>query len=340
MPDDIATETPTEAPEQAQQPANDNAAAPAANDNAAPAITEAQVLELAEKYGPDKALQIIAKKIGWEVDGQSVSVADRKAFRDQQREAKAAWEARERQFAENWDKKLRDAQGEIDFGRAVKAAREQGDYDGIARAVGFKDWNELTEDHIKKLADPNHQRLTELEKRLQEKERAEQEQRQQWEQQQAQQQRAAQVQAYKGEMSAGMKQSENPVLRELADFPDVVNMLFAVQQANFDNASRRTVTLEQAINMPLPGGSQPIIGILKSWHAGLSKAFGGEAAPAAQAAKPKASGKTAPTPTPAPSANRAVKDYKEWEEMGARELEAAFRNEAQARAEERRKGVA
>ncbi len=337
---DAAAALPTE-----NQPANDTAPAAGgkpANDNATPEITEAQVIELAEKYGPEKALQIIARKINYAVDGQTVTVAERKAFRDQQREAKAAIEEWKRNVANEWDGKIKESSAEIEFGRALKSAKETGDYDGIARGLGFKDWNELTEDHIAKLADPNHKRLTELEKKLQEKERAEQEQAERYRQHQAQQQREAQVHAYKQEMSTEMRQSQNPVLKELADFPDVVNMLFAIQQQHYDPAARKSVTLEQALMMPLPGQRMPVREDLRSWHTSLAKAFGGAETPPAAAtppAKGKASGKTAPTPTPAPSATRNAADAKEWTKLGAAELEAAFRAEEQTRSEERRKGL-
>lgn len=336
-----ATETPAEGAAPAAAPVTDGAAKPA-NDNAAPEITEAQVIELAEKFGPDKALQIIARKLNYQVDGAAVTVAERKAFRDQQREAKQALDKWKQDIANEWDGKIKASTEEIEYGRALKAAKETGDYDGIARGLGFKDWNELADDHIAKLADPNHKRLTELEKRLQEKERNEAEQAERYRQHQAQQQREQQVQGYKVEMSSAMKQSENPVLKELADFPDVVNMLFAIQQANWDPAAQKTVTLEQALMMPLPGQRQPVRELLRSWHTSLAKAFGGEAPaaapPAAPPAKGKAKGSTGPTPTPAPSATRAANDTREWTQLGAQALEEAFKAEAQSQAEERRKG--
>lgn len=340
------TETPAPAEGQTPTPAASETTKPdnqkPANDNAAPEITEAQVIELAEKYGPEKALQIIARKLNYQVDGAAVTVAERKAFRDQQREAKQALDKWKQDIANEWDGKIKASSEEIEYGRALKAAKETGDYDGIARGLGFKDWNELADDHIAKLADPNHKRLTELEKRLQEKERAEAEQAERYRQHQAQQQREQQVQGYKVEMSSAMKQSENPVLKELADFPDVVNMLFAIQQANWDPVAQKTVTLEQALLMPLPGQRQPVRELLRGWHTSLAKAFGGgapAAAPAAQPAKGKAKGSTGPTPTPAPSATRAANDTKEWTQLGAQALEEAFKAEEQARQEERRKGA-
>lgn len=343
----IATETPPEVvttDAAAQVPANDTgkpAGGKPANDNATPEITEAQVIELAEKYGPEKALQIIARKLNYAVDGSTVSVAERKAFRDEQRKAKAALEDWKKNIADEWDGKINESKGEIEFGRALKAAKETGDYDGIARGLGFKDWNELADDHIAKLADPNHKRLTELERKLQEKERAEAERAEQWKQQQAQQQQAAQIQGYKANMSGEMKASQNPILKELADFPDVVNMLFAVRQDTFRKTGAE-LPLEHALKNTLPGGTQSVEHILKSWHDALGKAFGaGTSAPAAAApaAKGKAVGKTGPTPTPAPSATRNAADAKEWTSFGAKALEEAFKNEAQAQAEERRKGV-
>ena len=175
------TATPAEPVEGATpDPANDAAQADPkkpANDNAGKEApkppTEEEFLGWVERFGAEKAMQIVAKKLNYQIDGQVVSVAERAALREEKRKQRAALDQRQREIEESLGSKVKESEGEIEFGRALKAAHATGDYDGIARALGRKDWNELQDDFIAKLADPNHKRLSELEQKLREKEQAE-----------------------------------------------------------------------------------------------------------------------------------------------------------------------
>src|SRR3990167_7613357 len=175
------TATPAEPVEGATpDPANDAAQADPkkpANDNAGKEApkppTEEEFLGWVERFGPEKALQIVAKKLNHTIDGAVVTVSERAEFRKKRQAAESALNQRQREIEEALSGKVKESEGEIEFGRALKAAHATGDYDGIARALGRKDWNELQDDFIAKLADPNHKRLTELEQKLREKEQAE-----------------------------------------------------------------------------------------------------------------------------------------------------------------------
>ncbi len=332
-------ETPAEpvTTETTPSPANDTAApGKSANDNAQPqAPTEAEFLGWVEKYGPEKALQIVAKKLNYTVDGTTLSVADYAAHREEKRKWKKETEQREREIADQLGKKVKESEAEIELGRALKRAHASGDYDGVAKALGVENWEALQGDFIKRLADPNHQRLIELERREQERERHVQQQREQYEQQQQHAQRQAAVQGYKQKMSLDMQNSPDSAVKELSVFPDVVEMLYAVQNEHYNRATNSTVTLEQAMDLPLPNGRGTPRGILRSWHDALSKAFKAAEPPPAPA--PKAKGKTAPAAPLSPSQPRPASDN-EWLRDGASRLEEAFKREAERERSERSKG--
>lgn len=329
----------------ATTPANDTTpAATPANDNAQPTPpTEAEVLALVERYGSDKALDIIARKSGYKLDGQTVSVKERADFREWQRQAKKTLEDRERAISDQLGSKAKELEAEIQLGKALREAHARGDYDGVAKALGVENWEALQGDFIKRLADPNHQRLMDLEKREREREEGAQKQRELYEQQQRQAQHEAIVRNDKIRISGAMKESENRMARELSDLPDVVNMVHAVLLHHQDPATGRTISLDDAMNKPLPGGSVAISVILRQWHERLAKAFAaGEAAPtlqasaaATEAAKPK--GKTEPAPKVAPSAARTFADTREWTQSATERLKKAFEEDAQKEAESRRK---
>jgi len=320
-------------------PANDTTpAAPAgapANDNAIP--TEAEIFALADKVGIDKALQMLAKKANWHIDGQVVSVAERAAFREERRKAKQALEERQRSIEEQLGHRVKESESEIELGRALRAAYEAGDFDQLARGLGKKDWNEIQEEFIAKLADPNHKRLTELEKKLKEKEAAEEQARREGETRAQHQARMQAIQQYKIGVSNEMKTSDSPVLKALGDNPDVVHMVYAIRNEHWQKSGTE-MPLAQCLVSKLPGTDVTLKTLLKSWHDQLTAAFReGEPAPTVAAVAQTAKGKTAPAPTVAPSPPKPS-DKGEWTKRGAALLDEAFRAEERLKAEERRKG--
>lgn len=328
--------TPVETPPPA--PANTNTPAAPANDNGQPAApTEAEFLGWVEKYGPDKALAIVAKKLNMAVDGTTIANADAVKHRHNIREQQRKLEERERAMSEQLAAKIKEHEGDIELGRALKKAKASGDYDGVAKALGEENWEALQNDFIKRLADPNHQRLLELEKQIKQREEQEQTQRQQAEQRAQEQQRQALVQGYKQKMSVDMRASKDPAVAKLAGFPDVVEMLYTVQNDNFDRTTNSTVTLEQAMDLPMPGNRGTPRAILRQWRDALTEAFPADAAAPAGGAPPKAKTKTDAKPPVAPSGDRKASE-KEWLDRGARQLEDAIRREEEERRAERLKG--
>jgi hypothetical protein len=339
------TATPAESVEvpAGQVPANDTTAAgKPANDNAGKEApkppTEEEFLGWVERFGPEKAMQIVAKKLNYQIDGQVVSVAERAALREEKRKQRAALDQRQREIEEALGSKVKESESEIEFGRALKAANATGDYDGIARALGRKDWNELQDDFIAKLADPNHKRLTELEQKLREKEQAEEQARKEGETRAQHQARMQAIQNYKVGMSREMKASSSRIFRELAENPDVVNMVYAIRDEHY-RESGTELPLEAALVRKLPGTNVTLQTLLRGWRDQLFSAFeADEAAPAPKAAAEKPKGKTAPTPPVQPSTARRYADDREQVKSWEDRMRRAFEQDEEAEAAEKRKG--
>jgi hypothetical protein len=139
------------------------------------------------------------------------------------------------------------------------------DFDETARAVGFKDWNDWMENEVARHSDPHYKELKELKKwqaeQLEKETRAQKEAREKEERaarEAAEKEKVtkqnAQRQAHLQGIAAQMKASTDSAVREYADDPALVNAIFAIQRENYDRDTDSTVTVAQALSMPLKDG--------------------------------------------------------------------------------------
>lgn len=278
--------------EKAAKPANDDG-----NKQAEPADENTKLTQL-------KAL---AKDLGLEVDTSHVTHSDYKKMRlwkdrqvDQLKQREARMQEQERQLMQQ----IREAKDEAEKhitsnserltkAEKILAAYDAGDADGLAQALGKKDWNEVQDDIIAKNSDPNYKKMRELERWKQEQEerekRAEEEAtRAEVEAQERAKQESRQRarEKYRSDLAAGMKESKDRVVREMADDPIFVNTIFMIQEDNYDPSTRRTVTPEQALRMTVNGGNSAVIEALKEQRARLNRALEELDAPPAEPVKP------------------------------------------------------
>jgi len=237
-------------------------------------------------------LRALAKKRGLTIDGDRILPSDRAKFRDwekkrtdqlvnTEKERLSALEKREKEVAES----IKQAQG-------ILKAKADGDYQGLAKELGFESWDKLQEDVIARISDPNYKRLRELEQwKADEASRAEQAKADQ-EKQQAQQQQAQRRQAVYKKFSEEMPQSKDPLVAAMGDHPLFVNAVLRVQEENWDG--RTALPYERIAGMAAKGAQRTIREECKDLYDRLHKAFGGQQQPA-PAAKPKAlPGRSAP----------------------------------------------
>lgn len=240
--------------------------------------------------------EALARKLGMVVDGNRVTVAERATFR-QQRQQKLTEvqqiEAAARQRAQQIEA---EAQAKVGPAMRAQAAWDAGDYDGFAKALGKKDWNELNREAIGRFADPNYKRVRELEtwKEQQEASARQAQQVQAAQQQEAQRQQA--IAGYKAELSAGMKESTDRVVRAFHDDPQFLDAVYAVQNEHFDGVA--TITPEEAAHARPRGGGKTLAEEMHALYLKLDSVFRADAAASEHesAAQATESDRAAPKP--------------------------------------------
>ena len=285
-----------------------------------PKAPKPRVIEPEKPDTSSKAEQIraLAKDLGLTVEDGKVTTAERVKLRQEKASNIAAInQAKQEALAEL-------AKGREELGprlaktEALEAAVKGGDYEAIAKNLGFKDWNELQEDQLKHFQDPNHKRLRELEERLQKKEAEELTAREQAEQARAaEQERAAQAN-YKVGLSQHMAKSADPLVKAMAPMPNFVNAIFNVQQTAWRSRGEE-LDPAHAIHVKPDNGGPSLHDELKALHDALAPVFGGKAAPIAAATTTIPASKPAPKPPIAASAAPAPRpknggsfDEKAW----------------------------
>lgn len=228
------------------------------------------------------ALVEIAQELGLEVDDARVTTRERAEFREARREQTERMKRDEATFLERLNGLKAETTGDVQWARQLKQLHASGDYEGLARHLGAKDWNGLQDDVMARISDPNYKRLRELED-FQQNQLKQQEQRDRQAQQQA---AAAQQQAarknYISSLSAHCAKSSDPLVAAMHDDPMFLQAIYNVQQENYDG--RNTVTPEQAIKIVSKSSKAPLMQELQGIYARLSKAFGAAPPPAALAA--------------------------------------------------------
>lgn len=317
-------------------------AAPAA---ALESIDENAALAFIEKLQgdlPQKTLTALAKKLGLDVDGARVTAKERIEFREQKRKHAERMQREEQDLIQRFTQAKGGLEGEINKARAIFKAKEDGNYEALARELGAKDWNALQEEVIARLSDPNYKRMLELEQREQQREQQARRAQQEFEQRQQQQAKAVAMQEHARNLSEHMKASRDPLVAAMHDDPLFINSVIEVQRQNWDGST--TVTPEQAIKIAAKGFTAPLAQTMRTLYERLSRVYGAQQAtaileqPEAQAAvaaaveaaepqgkgkKNKTSGAAAPTGG-APAPARKFSNRKEADEHFTRELQKAI----------------
>ena len=247
-------------------------AAPAA---ALAVIDEAAALDFIEKLQgdlPQKTLNALAKKLGLDVDGARVSAKERIEFREQKRKHAERMQREERELITRLSEAKGGFEQELNWARAVKAAQETGNYEQLAQHLGAKDWNDLQEQVIARLADPNYKRMRELEQREAERERRERQAAQEYQQRQEHHARQQALQEHSRALSEHMKASRDPLVSAMHDDPGFINSVIEIQRQHWDGST--TVTPEQAIKIAAKGFNAPLAQTMRQLYDRLQRVYG------------------------------------------------------------------
>lgn len=320
--DESGTEEPRDAtPNEAPEAKEEKAEKPAPKAKAAPAPQTGDKLS---------SLKDLAKELGFELQGEKVSIKERAEFREAKRKHQEALNAREQKLHADLEAKLQEAGPKLQRAEAFNEAIDKGDILGAAKVMGFESWDALQRHLIAQTSDPNYKKLRELETWKEEQARKEVEQREANERQAQERQRQEAVSRWFTELSTGMKTSKHPLLQSMADDPLMLQTIYRIQEENYEDGS--TVTPEQALKLAVKGAKVSLEEELKGLWNRLNPYF-------AQAAKPptptnvpgkKPAPKSAPVPPSkangAASGNGKTTD-RQWRDLAIKRLEAAAREE-------------
>lgn len=280
---------------------------------APPAPTEAEA-----KAAELEQLKAKIKEFGYDFDDTKISYQERIKFRDEKRRERAAVEAYVAKRRSEIDAEAESHKTRLSRAQAIDAAVEAADYETLAQLTGHKSWNELQDVVIKKLADPNYRELQELKRKQAERERVDAETKQRAEQEARNSAIQRAQDAHRAELSLIMRNSSDPLVREMHDDPNFVNAVFIIQQENWDG--RTTVSPEKAIKMAARGRANALGTELEQLYKRLHRVYGQPAAPTP--APDEAAGKKPAAPAPKKSPGKtgvvsasaeAAPNKKDWE---------------------------
>ena len=322
MPDEIKepTETPTETTPEPESPPAETPETPAEGTPETPAATP-----------EDRAqLQALAQRLGLEIDDTKVTVRERAAIREQGRRLRSAleaqWTEKENEFKER-ETQFSDRAAKV---QAIEDAYEKGDYEGLAKALGVKDWNELQNSVIQRLADPNYKRLLELEQKHKEREDREAKEKLDREEQSKRQLQEHAVTKYMQTLGQKAQTSKDPVIRAMAEDPSFLQAVYRVQQEHWDGES--TVSIERALQLAPKGSRVALREELEVLYKRLHKAFGAPEPAADNGKSPKPKTQVAKRAGAEASPPGPFESDSEWRKYAVRRMEEAAERDKQEKA--------
>jgi len=225
-------------------------------------------------------LKALADELGLKLDDAGVTIEERAEWRRAKAREKQRLEA-ERAEWEKTKSLTPEERAAAERGQALIALLEAGDPHGFAEKAGFKDWNDLQHNFLKRTADPNYAELRKLQQELEaqkaEKKKAEEEAKQRAESQTKQEA----MNKYMDNLSTQCKASKNPVVAAFGDDPLFLQAVFQIQKENWDPELQQTVPVEVAIKKAMRGAKQDLESELRIIYERGKKAFEvGGAAPA------------------------------------------------------------
>jgi hypothetical protein len=293
--------------------------------------------------GKDRMAELnrLAKELGLSVDAGSVLPSERAEFREFKRKQSETLAQREKEALTKLEAREKEATERLSRAeRAEKVLRalENDDFDSIASAAGYKDWDDVTGRYAAKLTDPNYKEVREIKRKLEESEREKKEtaeraerEKKEIETRTQQQERQRQHVAYLTRLASELPQSKDPLVAAMGDHPLFTNAILKIQQDNFDGTE--PLAAERAVGMASKGAKVTLREECEDLYRRLAKVFGKqEAAPA----KAKPAPKSAPVPpsagmesSGARTMSRKERDaYERRRLMEAAELEMTERRRA------------
>jgi hypothetical protein len=227
-----------------------------------------------EEPGEREQFEALAKKFGYAVDANKVTVNERVKWREDVRKERSRLAEREQAFTSKVAEVEQNLQTK--FGRGARAceAWDRGDFDALAKALAEDDkvgWRDLQNKAKEKILSPEHRRIAEMEERERKREQAEREREEQAEREAEQQKLQRGRIAYQQKLVGSMAASEDRVLKALATQPQFVGAMMSVIEREYHETGEE-VSPQDALHKPFGDGT--LLDNAKALWQSLNAAFG------------------------------------------------------------------
>ncbi len=219
--------------------------------------SEEESEEAPEKVAADKelaTLKKLAEKHGFVLNDKGITKRDVAAFTDKKRRLNQKYVKERTELIQDYNSRVAQVEQVRAPFEAFNKALQENDLDELAKIAGFEGWNELQADRLKTMNDPNYQRMRALEKERNEEKAAREREKQEHDRRvaQAEQQRA--LQEYHINLSRKAAASKDPLAKAMHDDPLFIKTIVSLQKDLIDPLTRKTVSIEQALDYELPNG--------------------------------------------------------------------------------------
>jgi hypothetical protein len=213
--------------------------------------------EAPEKVAADKelaTLKKLAEKHGFVLNDKGITKRDVAAFTDKKRRLNQKFVKERTELINDYNARV----AQVDQVRApfeaFNKALQENDLDELAKIAGFEGWNELQADRLKTMNDPTYQKMRALEKERNEEKAAREREKQEHERRVAQAEQNRLMQEYHINLSRKAAASKDPLAKAMHDDPLFIKTIVSLQKDLIDPLTRKTVSIEQALDYELPNG--------------------------------------------------------------------------------------
>lgn len=213
--------------------------------------------EAPEKAAADKELaqlKKLAEKHGFVLNDKGITKRDVAAFTDKKRRLNQKYVKERTELIQDYNSRVAQLEPIRAPFEAFNKALQENDLDELAKIAGFDGWNDLQAERLKTMNDPNYQKMRAIEKERNEEKAAREREKQEHERRMQQQEQQRALQEYHINLSRKAAASKDPLAKAMHDDPLFIKTIVSLQKDLIDPLTRKTVSIEQALDYELPNG--------------------------------------------------------------------------------------
>jgi hypothetical protein len=213
--------------------------------------------EAPEKAAADEELaqlKKLAEKHGFVLNDKGITKRDVAAFTDKKRRLNQKFVKERTELIKDYNSRVAQLEPIRAPFEAFNKALQENDLDELAKIAGFEGWNDLQAERLKTMNDPNYQKMRAIEKERNEEKAAREREKQEHERRMQQQEQQRALQEYHINLSRKAAASKDPLAKAMHDDPLFIKTIVSLQKDLIDPLTRKTVSIEQALDYELPNG--------------------------------------------------------------------------------------